>query len=231
MKLLLFDLDGTIVRTQHSPGLVPFYNEIRATFDVEVVSNGVRPDGKTDPVIIAEILERAGSVVRPDPVTLGRFTERYAARLAAALANGTTRVTAVPGVRAVLEMLVRDARFGLAMLTGNLEPAAHLNVRAADLDRFFAGGAFGSDSAHRAALPAIACARFAAATGREVRLTDCVIIGDTPLDHAAAAANGLACVLVASGRTPMAELEPLGAAAVFPDWSDAAAIHAALAGL
>jgi phosphoglycolate phosphatase-like HAD superfamily hydrolase len=231
VKLLLFDLDGTIVRTQHTPGRVPFYNEIHATFGVEPLPNGVYPDGKTDPVIIGEILAHAGSALRPDVTALLGFTQRYAARLATALASGTTRVMPVPGVRAVLDMLAGDPRFGLAMVTGNLEPAAHLKVRAAGLDRFFTVGAFGSDSATRAALPEIARARFSAATGRDVRLADCVIIGDTPLDHAAAAANGLACVLVASGRTPITELAPLGAAAVFPDWSDAAAMHAALARL
>lgn len=228
MKLLLFDLDGTILHTRHAPGRVPFHDEIRETFGVEVEPNGFRPDGKTDPVIIAEILAQAGSAVRPDATTLQAFTERYAARLAAALARGTTRVIPVPGVRLVLEAVARDTRFALGVLTGNLEPAARLKLRAAGLDGFFGVGAFGSDSAVRAALPEIARARFAAATGRDLRLADCVIIGDTPLDHAAAAENGMASVLVASGRTARAELAQLGAAAVFPDWSDAAAVCAAL---
>ncbi len=41
----------------------------------------------------------------------------------------------------------------------------------------------------------------------------------------------MACVLVASGRIPLEELVALEPAAAFGDWSDAAAIHAALAGL
>ncbi len=228
MKLLLFDLDGTILHTRHTPGLVPFHNQMLETFGVEVTPNGFRPDGKTDPVIIAELLEQAGEALRPDAAALETFSERYAARLASALAQGTTRVAPVPGVRAVLETVAGDSRFGLGVLTGNLEPAAHLKLRAAGLDGFFIAGAFGSDSGVRAQLPEFARARFAAATGRDLRLDDCVIIGDTELDHAAAARNGMACVLVASGRTPFGALAALGAAAVFPDWSDAAAICAAL---
>jgi phosphoglycolate phosphatase-like HAD superfamily hydrolase len=231
VKLLLFDLDGTILHTHHTPGLVPFHNEIHETFGVEVSWNGLRPDGKTDPVIIAELLEQAGSTVRPDAAALATFCERYAVRLASALARGTTRVAPVPGVRAVLEALAGDGRFALGVLTGNLEPAAHLKLRAAGLDGFFTVGAFGSDSGVRAALPEFARVRYAAATGAELGLADCVIIGDTALDHAAAAHNGMACVLVASGRTPFAELAALGAAAVFPDWSDAGAMSAALARL
>jgi phosphoglycolate phosphatase-like HAD superfamily hydrolase len=131
-------------------------------------------------------------------------------------------------VHAVLDMVAGDRRFGLGVLTGNLEPAAHLKLRAAGLDGFFTVGAFGSDSGVRAALPEFARARFATATGCDLRLEDCVIIGDTALDHAAAAHNGMTCVLVASGRTPFAELAALDAAAVFPDWSDAAAMCVAL---
>jgi phosphoglycolate phosphatase-like HAD superfamily hydrolase len=49
-----------------------------------------------------------------------------------------------------------------------------------------------------------------------------VIVGDTPLDHAAAEANGMPCVLVATGRIPLAELERCRPAAVLPDWRDPA---------
>jgi len=116
-------------------------------------------------------------------------------------------------------------------LTGNLERAAELKLGAAGLARFFPIGAFGSDHADRHVLPEIARARHRVLSGVDVPLADCVIIGDTPLDHAAAHCNGMACVLIASGRIPLEELVALAPAAAFGDWSDAAAIHAALADL
>jgi phosphoglycolate phosphatase len=154
-----------------------------------------------------------------------------AANLADANHPGATRVDAVPGVRAVLEALAADARFASAVLTGNLAGAAELKLRAAGLADFFAVGAFGSDHALRAALPDVARERFRAHTGHDVTRADCVIIGDTPLDHSAAAANGMPAVLIATGRIPFDELAVLRPAAVFPDWRDGGAIHAALAAL
>ena len=231
MKLLLFDLDGTILHARHTPGRVPFDLAMRDTFDVEVELARMRPDGKTDPAIAAELLALAGASIEVDVALLARLEKTLAARLADAITSGATKVEPVPGVRTVLEALAVDPRFASGVLTGNLVGAADLKLRAAGLADFFTVGAFGSDSALRAALPDVARKRFRAHTGHDVRREDCVIIGDTPLDHAAAAANGMPAVLIATGRIPYAELAALEPAAVFPDWSDGVAIHRALAAL
>ncbi len=231
MKLLLFDLDGTILHAVHTPGRVPFDLAMRDVFGVDVALHRMRPDGKTDPRIVAELLAQAGVSAATDEATLAAFHARLSARLAETLACGATRVTATPGVRRLLEAVASDDRFALAVLTGNLEGAAELKLRAAGLERFFPVGAFGSDHAERAALPDIARVRHRVRNGVDVPLADCVIIGDTPLDHAAALCNGMACVLVASGRIAFADLLALEPAAAFADWSDAAAIHDALASL
>jgi phosphoglycolate phosphatase-like HAD superfamily hydrolase len=230
-KLLLFDLDGTILHARHTPGRVPFDLAMRDIFAVDVELARMRPDGKTDPAIVAELLAMAGIASTVDAAALARLERALASHLADAIERGATRVHAVPGVRAVLEALADDARFASAVLTGNLVGAAELKLRAAGLADFFAVGAFGSDHALRAALPDVARERFRAHTGHDVTRADCVIIGDTPLDHAAAAANGMPAVLIATGRIPFDELADLNRAAVFPDWSDGAAIHAALAAL
>jgi beta-phosphoglucomutase-like phosphatase (HAD superfamily) len=228
VKLLLFDLDGTILHATHTPGCVPFDLAMRDVFGVEVALHRMRPDGKTDPLIVAELLALAGANVTVDAVALGHFHERLGTRLAAAIATGATKVDAVPGVRRLLDLVARDDRFALAVLTGNLEAAAELKLRAAGLEAFFAVGAFGSDHAERRALPEIARVRHRVRSGVDVSLGDCVIIGDTALDHAAALCNGMDCVLVASGRVPLEDLLALRPAAAFGDWSDADAIHGAL---
>ena len=228
MKLLLFDLDGTVLHATHTPGCVPFDLAMHDVFGVEVALHRMRPDGKTDPLIVAELLTLAGASVTVDVATLQRFHERLGARLAAAIGTGATKVDAVPGVRRLLDRVVHDDRFALAVLTGNLEAAAALKLRAAGLDAFFPVGAFGSDHAERGALPEIARARHRLRSGVDVPLGDCVIIGDTALDHAAAVCNGMDSVLVASGRVPLEDLLALGPAAAFGDWSDADAIHGAL---
>jgi len=228
VKLLLFDLDGTILHAKHAAGCVPFDLALRDVFGVDVSIRRIRPDGKTDPLIVRELLALAGNHAAPDAAAMACFHERLGERMAAAIAAGTTTVQAVPGVRPLLERVAGDERFALAVLTGNLEAAAELKLRAAGLDAFFPVGAFGSDHAERGALPEIARARHCAHRGVELALADCVIIGDTPLDHAAAACNGMESVLVASGRIPLDDLRALRPAAAFGDWSDADAIHGAL---
>lgn len=231
MKLLLFDLDGTILHATHTPGRVPFDLAMRDTFDVTVELARMRPDGKTDPAIAAELLALAGATAELDVATIARLERCLAARLGAAIESGATRVEAVPGARAVLASLADDPRFASAVVTGNLVGAAELKLRAAGLAEFFAVGAFGSDHVLRAALPDVARERFRARTGHAVARRDCVIIGDTPLDHAAAVANDMPVILIATGRIPFDELAHLRPAAVFADWSDGDAIEGALAAL
>jgi len=231
VKLLLFDLDGTILHATHTPGRVPFDLAMRDTFDVSVELARMHPDGKTDPAIATELLALAGARADLDVATIARLESCLAARLAEAIDCGATRVEAVPGVRAVLEALADDPRFASAVLTGNLVGAAELKLRTAGLADFFAVGAFGSDHVLRSALPDVARERFRAHTGHEVTRRDCVIIGDTPLDHAAAVANDMPAILIATGRFPFDELAGLQPAAVFADWSDGAAIQRALATL
>ena len=110
-----------------------------------------------------------------------------------------------PGIVDVLEAL--DAREGvrLAVLTGNLEPIAHLKLARAGLGRFFehGQGGFGSDSEDRLDLPAIARRRAGGYPAREDR------------DHRrharatsrARAPTSVRCVAVATGPYSAAELD------------------------
>jgi phosphoglycolate phosphatase-like HAD superfamily hydrolase len=103
----------------------------------------------------------------------------------------------------VLEAL--EARDGvrLAVLTGNLEPIAHLKLARAGLGRFFESGqgGFGSDREDRTELPAIARAR-----AGDYPRAQTVVIGDTPRDIACARADGVRCIAVATGPFTAAQL-------------------------
>ena len=92
----------------------------------------------------------------------------------------------------------------LAVLTGNLEPIAHLKLARAGLGRFFehGQGGFGSDAEDRLDLPAIARAR---AGGYPRAQT--VVIGDTPRDIACARADEVRCIAVATGPYSAAQLD------------------------
>ena len=95
--------------------------------------------------------------------------------------------------------------------TGNVESGARLKLAPSVLaDRFDFGG-FGCDAEDRAELLAIGSERGARALG--VSRAECrvVIVGDTPLDVAAAQRIGAECLAVATGGHDVDELSHAGA--------------------
>ncbi|HVL18467.1 MAG TPA: hypothetical protein VM387_10740, partial [Gemmatimonadales bacterium] len=82
------------------------------------------------------------------------------------------------------DVVRRDRRAVLGLLTGNLERGAALKLRSGGIDPArFRVGAYGSDAAHRPQLPEIAARRAAAVFGRSPTGSAVVIIGDTPADN------------------------------------------------
>src|SRR6266496_3317494 len=138
----------------------------------------------------------------------------------------TTRLmVGIADLLVALEPHEADRRALVGLLTGNVAPGAALKLRSAGLDPArFRVGAYGSDSARRAELPAVAAARAAALTGASFAGTDVIIVGDTPDDVACGRAIGARSVAVATGSYDVAALRATGAAYVFATLSDTAAV-------
>ena len=201
MKLLLFDIDGTLLRS-HGAGRRLFESILAELCDRPISTTDVSFSGRTDPLIIQETLEKAGfapeSIARLLPIAL----EQYAN-----LASYTPDdIQILPGVRTLLKQLEvrRDVQLGL--LTGNLERTAYLKVGCVDLSHFFPFGAFGSDHAVRSRLPAIAAARAKRFNGHTYSGRDVVIIGDSVRDVQCGKDNDAFTVAVATGLTSRATL-------------------------
>ena len=119
-------------------------------------------------------------------------------------------VETLPGIREWSTALAADRRALVGLLTGNVLEGARLKLEPTGLYSLFKVGAYGSDSALRAELPAVAVARAEALTGRRYAGKDIVIIGDTPADVECGAALGVTSIAVATGRHSMEELEAHG---------------------
>ncbi len=111
-----------------------------------------------------------------------------------------------------------------------MEGGARLKLAAVGLDRVFAFGAYGSDSAVRTDLPAVALRRAHERTGVRFASRDVVIVGDTPDDIACARISGALGVAVATGRHGVEELRRAGADLVFADFRDWKGAAGALCG-
>jgi len=215
-RLLLFDIDGTLLRAGEIGGAV-FDRAIESVLGVLPVER-VRMSGKTDPQIVREYMALLHS---EDPGHLPAVLAHLERELAAAADQVARDGSTCPGATQLLEVLSQDDRFHLSVLTGNIAPNAVVKLSAFGLEQWLdlETGAYGSDSEDRRALVPIALERLASL--RAVRLTpgQTWVVGDTPRDFECAVAGGAHCLLVATGRYNLKELSALGADATLEDLS------------
>ncbi len=226
MKAVLFDLDGTLLWTDGA-GRRAIHRSIRDVLGIEHPAAGFRFDGRTDPEIVRLLAAAAGKPYGED--TVAEVLRHYVAVLDEELRRPGHVTKVYPGVRELLEALERRDDCLLGLLTGNVIEGARLKLRSAGLDiERFRIGAFGSDHADRPALPAIARRRAEAMLGTAVPGKDVVIVGDTPADVTCGRDIGARAVGVATGSYTVADLLAAGADAAFADFSDTAAVVAAV---
>lgn len=196
MKLLLFDIDGTLLHA-HGSGGAALSRALSDLCDRPVTTDGVSFGGRTDPAIVRDILRVNGMDDDEAECLLPEALAAYADVFPDLLAQ--TVVEVLPGIDALLRSLQDRDDVRMALLTGNLEVTAHHKLRAAGLDGHFPFGAYGSDHHDRNHLPAFARARARRHAGRRFEGREVVVIGDTEHDIACGRSAGALCVAVCTG--------------------------------
>ena len=187
-------------------------------FAVDDAFHDIPLPGRTDAWILADAA--AAHRVPHNSPRLERFPDVYLRHLAIELDKPGPKKGIMPGVRELLDELARRRNVFLALLTGNYEAAARLKLEHFDLWRYFVCGAFGDAAPDRNGLLPKAVARIAACGGPSIRAADAILIGDTPLDVACAAAAGARSLAVATGNYSVDDLRASGADVVMQDLSD-----------
>lgn len=218
-RAILFDIDGTLLRSRGSAGI--FDDAMERVFGIRGDLRSIRPDGMTDPDILATLMNgRAPVGGAITPRLLATFEVTLARALADGVARGDVSVWTLPGVDALIDELSRrdDARLGI--VTGNMRATARVKLQAVALHEHFRGGGYGSDSPVRDQLPGVALRRMAQADGTPFDRRRAVMVGDTPHDLSAARAHGMRCVLVATGQYTREELAAAGPDVLLDDLGD-----------
>ncbi len=199
-KLLLFDIDGTLVDTEGA-GLValeagffkafPFCRERSfPTLDL---------GGATDSSVVAFLLDHFEIEDHGDHRDL--FFDEYLQALDCYMrefrSRGKGRI--LPGVPELLGRLRAREDCLLGILTGNVEAGARLKLKHFDIDHHFGFGAFGTDHETRNGLGPIAIDRAEVVAGRRFDPSSVVILGDTLKDIACARAFNARVIAVATG--------------------------------
>ena len=229
MKLVLFDIDGTLLWSDGA-GRRAMEGALTHVFG----SPGdprYRYDGKTDLQIARELMRAEGHEDDAIDARLDAVLAGYLDRLRRELDAGTRRVELLAGVPELLDALEPRPDVVLGLLTGNVAPGAETKLTAAGLDfSRFRVNAFGSDHEHRPSLPAVAQRRAREVLGLEFHGESVVVIGDTPADIECARSVGARTVAVATGRYTVDELAEHEPTVVLPDLSDTDAALRAILG-
>jgi phosphoglycolate phosphatase len=215
VHLVLFDIDGTLAHCGATPRRL-FKQALMETFGTAGPIDGWVFDGKTDPMIVRELMAEAG--VEHPGTMVEKALELYSARLQTEL-PGAADKRVYPGVRELLDELAKHPVL-LGLLTGNIKDGARAKLGSLDLWRYFPFGAFADDSAVRKELADIAVRRAFDATGQRFTGRQIVVVGDTEHDINCGRHLGVKAIGVATGRSSPEVLRAHGADHVFKDLSD-----------
>lgn len=226
MKLLLFDIDGTLIRS-NSAGRAAMTYALEQVFGTAGPIDSYHMGGKTDPRIITDLLLAAGfsheAIQAKLPIVYDVMTAR---------ARDTyphKDIFPCPGIPELLAALQQRDDVVLGLVTGNIVSTAPLKLKAGSIDPTqFRVGAYGSDNMDRNKLPEIATKRARELTGFPFNGHNTVVIGDTPADILCARASKATAVAVASGWHAAPTLARYKPDYLLPDLIDTQAVQTIL---
>jgi phosphoglycolate phosphatase len=206
-RILLFDIDGTLVSTGGA-GAVAWKQAFEELYGIPADIGQYTDAGMTDPDVGAKTFE-AVLHRKPSPHELAQLVQRRLEHLPEAVEQ-SKGYRVLPGVPERLKQLSR-AGHALGLITGNGDGAAHIKLQRAGLNRWFTYGAYASAGVDRPKIVRQAVRRGEAMLGCDVPNTEIYVIGDTPLDIQAAHAVDCTAIAVATGKYDRAALEEAGA--------------------
>ena len=229
MKLVLFDIDGTLLWTDGA-GRRAMEGALFEIFGCHGDAT-IRYDGKTDMQIAREQMRGAGVAEAYISTRMDDVLHEYLLRLEQELERHPVASRLCAGVHPLLDAVEAHDRATLGLLTGNIEQGARRKLHAVGLDfARFRVNAFGSDHEERPQLPAVAQQRARAFFGAAMPGDRMVIIGDTPADIHCGRSLGVRAIGVATGRYSVDDLAAHDPAAVFETLEDTDAVLAAIFG-
>jgi phosphoglycolate phosphatase len=197
MKLVLFDIDGTLLISK-GLGREAKFHAILEVFGKETQARTFPFGGKTDWQLLNELLSEHG--IAPEEIAdkLNEYQEAFAQRMADLANNYTASV--LPGAFDLVHAMRDREDTIVGLVTGNTEKTTPIKLRLAGFDPdWFVVGAFGNESDNRNDLPKLALSRAIEYSGKQIQPHDVYVIGDTLADLECARALGAVAVIVLTG--------------------------------
>ncbi|KUL31035.1 HAD hydrolase-like protein [Chlorobium limicola] len=202
-KLVLFDIDGTLLRIGSINRQI-LIDALKEIFGTEGSAGYHDFSGKMDSSIIYEVLSDTDLEQHEVAAKFDAVKQSYIRRFRAE--TRASDITLMAGVRELLETLAQRTDLLLGILTGNFEASGRHKLKLPGIDHYFSFGAFADDGFHRSDLPPVAIERAFRLTGKKFSGRDIVIIGDTVHDITCAKAVQAHSIAVATGNVALHEL-------------------------
>jgi HAD superfamily hydrolase (TIGR01549 family) len=215
-KLLLFDIDGTLLSAHGAPKkamaavLARRYQHFHYDQNYDF-------SGRTDPQIVEHLLmhdyrEYSDNLIQ-------EILRDFCVELEIEVKNGQ-KPEVHPGVRNLIKELDRLSNVYLGLVTGNVSEGARIKLKSVNLDSYFPIGGFGDDSKDRNHLPPIAKRRAEAHFKKKFESNNIWIIGDSIYDIECAQKNDYRCLAVPTGKTRKEKLLAANPEFIEDDLSD-----------
>lgn len=221
MKLLLFDIDGTLLLSGGA-GLRAMDQAFDQLYGIPNAFAGISLAGRTDTAILRNVLGKNGLPF--SPATMEDFKRIYYERLQEEIHAPVDGKLLMPGIDPLLRSIHKRKDIYLGLLTGNWQTSGFIKLAYFGIDHYFDIGAFADDSEIRDELLPFAIKRFADKHDKKPKADEVYVIGDTPSDIQCARPHGAVAVAVAAAHFTSEQLRAHKPDYLFEDLTDIAAV-------
>ena len=199
VKVLLFDIDGTLVLAGGA-GRKALNHAVKRLYGKEDVCGQFSLAGRTD-LWNFSAAYRLATGRRACARAVARLRREYLRLLPRYVRRAQSEGAYIlpVGIRPLLRRLKKTPGVLLGLGTGNVREGARIKLGPSGLNEYFKFGGFGCDSFHRPAILKKAVRRAGRLAGGRVPPRDVFVIGDTPHDVSAGRKAGFQTIAVGTG--------------------------------
>lgn len=216
MHILLFDIDGTLIRSGGA-GKAAMETGLKKAFNLQKIDDTIPYSGRTDVAIAHDLLRVHGLEVHEE--NIAKLHNAYQDELPESLKNHDGEI--LPGIREFLPRLHACPNVVLGLLTGNIRRGAENKLRFYGLWDYFPFGGFADGIPDRDEVARKALKEAERHAARPADLNKVWVIGDTPFDVKCARAIGAKAIAVHTGGYNREALAATNADHLFNDFTEA----------
>ena len=219
MKLLLFDIDGTLIDVDRaeSEAFSQAFQEVHGFHGINTEWSSYT--NYTDTGVVEEII-RSRRHRDPTSEEIEALLDSFVKILKTKLHEFTESNSEVAGARGFLQQLQSSGRYALALATGCIEKSARLKLALFDFNRFFPCGGFSDGAPVREGILRAAGEAASLHYGNQFGPADTVYLGDRLRDAEAALALGMGFIAINQSDEESEKMKSLRVTNIFRDFTD-----------